>query len=76
MEFAKLGSEVVGWDISRTGLEDTEQKLNELGLSKHWHSYSCDITDRQQVYETAEKVNCFLIVVYCNVTCFYSKKWQ
>ena len=56
IEFAKLGSVVVGWDISESGLKETALKLQELGLGEQWHSYKCDISDRHRVYETAEKV--------------------
>jgi len=56
IEFAKLGCVVVGWDISDAGLESTKKKLAEIGLANVWHSYKGDISDKEQVYDLAEKV--------------------
>ena len=57
IEFAKLGSLVIGWDINKNGLEETKKKLAEKGISSQWQSFVCDISDREQVYNTAKKVS-------------------
>jgi len=56
LEFAKLGSTVVGWDISAKGLQETEEILKEENLDSKWRAYKCDLTNRHQVYEIADKV--------------------
>jgi len=57
LEFAKLGCIIVGWDISKSGLQETKRKMKEIGLVENWHSYVCDVSNRHRVYETADKVN-------------------
>jgi len=56
LEFAKLGCMVVGWDISTKGLQETEELMEENNLKVKWRAYKCDLSDRHQVYETADKV--------------------
>ena len=63
VEFAKLGCIIVGWDISESGLQETEEKLRNLDLGHLWYSYICDISNRHQVYETAEKVVVDMVLV-------------
>lgn len=58
IKFAKLDCKVVGFDVSEAGLESTKKKLAELGFSKHWYSFQCDVTDRNRVQELAKKVRC------------------
>ena len=57
IEFAKLGCHVVGCDISEKGLNETKNKLKELGFLSKWTSCVTDVTDRQKVYDTAKKVS-------------------
>jgi len=47
---------VVGWDISTKGLQETEELMEENNLKVKWRAYKCDLSDRHQVYETADKV--------------------
>jgi len=56
LEFAKLGCVVVGWDISAKGLQETEAIIKDHQLKLKWRAYECDLTDRHQVYATADKV--------------------
>lgn len=66
IEFAKLGSVVVGWDISKENLEETEAiMMQETG--KKLISYTCDLSDRNQIYKIAEQV-CANI----NSICFFT----
>lgn len=53
-KLAKLGAHVVIWDINKSGMEETVQKIREDG-GKCW-SYYCDITNREEVYRVAKTV--------------------
>lgn len=57
VEFAKLGATVVGWDISERGLKSTNDKLLDLKLNLQWIPYKCDVSNRQEIYQVAKKVN-------------------
>ncbi|BFZ21575.1 hypothetical protein BsWGS_24613 [Bradybaena similaris] len=50
VEFAKLGSVVVLWDISEKGLQETAKLIRDVdGLC---YTYICDVSDRAQVRQT------------------------
>lgn len=52
--FARDGARVVLWDLNESELDKTVRQMRE----RDWevHSYVVDVTDRAQVYLTAEKV--------------------
>uniref|UniRef100_A0A0N5C5C5 Short-chain dehydrogenase/reductase 3 n=1 Tax=Strongyloides papillosus TaxID=174720 RepID=A0A0N5C5C5_STREA len=52
--FGNLGSKVVLWDVDRKGLDETIAELKKNNV-ECW-SYVVDVTNRNQIYETAEKV--------------------
>lgn len=56
VRFAKLGANIVVWDINKSGLDETVKIVEEFGTNIKIKSYVCDITDRNAVYDTAEKV--------------------
>src|SRR5258708_7743689 len=45
IKFAKLGANIVVWDINEKGLEETVKLVEKEGVKKV-RSYKCDITDR------------------------------
>ncbi|OXU32099.1 hypothetical protein TSAR_002940 [Trichomalopsis sarcophagae] len=53
-KLAARGCSVVVWDINKTGVEETARLIEEAG-GKCW-AYSCDITNREEVYKTAKAV--------------------
>lgn len=55
--FAKLGAHVVVWDINKAGLDETIRLVKEANPAVKAKSYVCDITDKEKVYELAEKMN-------------------
>jgi len=52
--FAKDGARIVLWDLRQEDLDKTAEELRGLGAEVH--TYICDVTKREMVYETAEKV--------------------
>jgi len=52
--FAKLGCKVVVWDINQKAVEDTVSLVKAQGGEAY--PYICDITNREEVYKTAEDV--------------------
>ncbi|EEB15600.1 short-chain dehydrogenase, putative [Pediculus humanus corporis] len=52
-KFSELGCTIIVWDINAEGNE-TVTKVKSLGGNAH--GYTCDITNREMVYETAKKV--------------------
>ena len=50
----KLGAKIVLWDIQEKMLGETVQKLKEEGVQA-W-GYTCDVSDRETIYEVAERV--------------------
>lgn len=55
LECAKRGAEVVAWDIHDGRLQALMDALKNISPSRH-AGYLCDVSDREVVYETAEKV--------------------
>ncbi|RWS25340.1 epidermal retinol dehydrogenase 2-like protein [Leptotrombidium deliense] len=54
VKFAKLGSTLILWDINAQGLQETKEQIVKNGGK--CHTYVCDICNRNEVYEIAEKV--------------------
>ena len=54
VKFARLGATVVIWDINKDGNEETAQEIRKFG--GRIFSYVCDLSNREQIYEVAEKV--------------------
>lgn len=52
--FGKLGAKIVLWDIQEKLLQETVQKLKDEGVQA-W-GFTCDVSDRNKIYEAAEKV--------------------
>lgn len=52
--FARDGARIVLWDLRQEELDKTAGELKTLGAEVH--TYICDVTNRQMVYETADKV--------------------
>lgn len=60
IKFAKRGAQVVIWDLNVAGLEETTKMIEELrskkeNVGKCYH-YQVDISNRAQVYATAERI--------------------
>ncbi|KAM6980263.1 retinol dehydrogenase 10-A-like [Aplochiton taeniatus] len=54
LEFAKEGAQLVLWDCNTTGNEQTASLAREFGVKVH--TYTVDLSRRQNIYETAEQV--------------------
>lgn len=52
--FAKDGARIVLWDLRKEDLDKTAEEIKALGAEVK--TYVCDVTKREMVYETAEKV--------------------
>lgn len=67
IEFAKLGSTVVGCDISTDGLNATKELL-ERHAGAGFHAYTCDLSSRDAIYKLADKVSNYFRHFDFNVT--------
>ncbi|XP_069507376.1 retinol dehydrogenase 10-A-like [Ambystoma mexicanum] len=54
LEFAKRGATLVLWDIHAEGNAATATQVRAMGVNAY--AYACDVSQREEVYETAEKV--------------------
>ncbi|XP_004463992.1 estradiol 17-beta-dehydrogenase 11 [Dasypus novemcinctus] len=54
IEFAKLKSRLVLWDINKHGIEDTAAECKRLGAKVH--TFVVDCSNREDIYSTAKKV--------------------
>ncbi|PIO61975.1 oxidoreductase, short chain dehydrogenase/reductase family protein, partial [Teladorsagia circumcincta] len=54
VEFAKLGAKVVLWDINEKGNLETKHMLDDI--KAECHAYTVDLSKREQIYSTADKV--------------------
>jgi all-trans-retinol dehydrogenase (NAD+) len=54
VRFASLGCKTVLWDINAKDNEETASQIRESGGV--CHTYKCDVSDRETVYRTADKV--------------------
>jgi all-trans-retinol dehydrogenase (NAD+) len=55
LKMARLGGNVVVWDIDPVGLDLLVAELKSVG-NRPAHGYLCDVSDRQSVYDTAARV--------------------
>ena len=55
VKFATLGAKVVLWDLSQTGLDETCRLVKQVTKGPVY-SYVCDVSDRNAVYDTANRV--------------------
>lgn len=53
-EFTKHGADVVLWDVNGSSNEQTAKLVRELGGTAH--TYTVDVTDREDVYRNAELI--------------------
>uniref|UniRef100_A0A8C9XHZ5 Short-chain dehydrogenase/reductase 3 n=1 Tax=Sander lucioperca TaxID=283035 RepID=A0A8C9XHZ5_SANLU len=53
-EFAKEGAHLVLWDCNTAANEQTAKVVRELGVQVH--TYTVDLSKRQNIYETADRV--------------------
>ncbi len=49
-----MGATLILWDLNDEGNKETARLVKELGAPVH--TYTCDISQRNQVYDTADKV--------------------
>lgn len=60
IKLAKRGARVIIWDVNLSGLEETAKMIEELRSKKdnvgQCHIYQIDITNRANVYATAERI--------------------
>lgn len=55
LEFAKLGSRLVLWDINQDGIKETARLVMEQHKARA-NTYVCDCSDRAEVYRVADQV--------------------
>ncbi|XP_040828637.1 epidermal retinol dehydrogenase 2 [Ochotona curzoniae] len=55
LQFARLGSVLILWDINKEGNEETCQLALNAGAMKV-HAYTCDCSRREEVYKVADQV--------------------
>ncbi|XP_062044462.1 epidermal retinol dehydrogenase 2 [Lepus europaeus] len=55
LQFARLGSVLVLWDVNKEGNEETCQMALNAGATKV-HAYTCDCSQREEVYRVADQV--------------------
>ncbi|XP_011496358.1 PREDICTED: short-chain dehydrogenase/reductase family 16C member 6-like [Ceratosolen solmsi marchali] len=55
LKYAGLGATVVCWDINDVNNEETISEINNLGGATA-HAYKCDVSNREEVIQVAEKV--------------------
>lgn len=71
LNFAPLGATLVLWDIDDEGNKETCRLAQKNG-AKRVFAYHCDCSNREEVYEQADKVRysfwllifCFFLIVY------------
>ena len=55
LEMAKEGARIVLWDLDEDAMGRTVEELRQ-GSSEEHRGYTCNVADRDRVYETAERV--------------------
>lgn len=72
LQFARLGAELVLWDVNKEANEESLQAAREAGATRA-HAYTCDCSQREEVYRVADQVHqwgsqCFLwlVRILCN----------
>lgn len=56
LEFARLDARLVLWDINEDGNKETARMIKE-NLGARAYTYTCDCSDREEVYRVANQVN-------------------
>lgn len=51
---AQKGGTIILWDINKKALKETKEEISKKGGNVH--TFLCDVTDKQKVYETADKL--------------------
>ena len=54
---AHLGCTLVLWDVDGANNNRVAEELNDATKSKRIHAMKCDLTNRENIYECARKVN-------------------
>ncbi|KAI1703383.1 short chain dehydrogenase domain-containing protein [Ditylenchus destructor] len=54
VQFGKLGARLVLWDINEEQNLETKKMLDDIGVEAH--AYTIDLSSKDQIYATAEKV--------------------
>lgn len=54
IEFAKLGANLILWDINKDGNDETASMVRAHGVEAH--AYVCDLSNKDDVYAVGEKV--------------------
>ncbi|XP_055140793.1 epidermal retinol dehydrogenase 2 isoform X2 [Symphalangus syndactylus] len=54
LQFARLGSFLVLWDINKEGNEETCKMAREAGATRV-HAYTCDCSQKEEVYRVADQ---------------------
>lgn len=55
LKYASLGATVVCWDLNPQSNLETVSEIKKLGATSI-HAYQCDVSSRDQVFQTAERV--------------------
>ncbi|XP_004633422.1 epidermal retinol dehydrogenase 2 [Octodon degus] len=55
LQFARLGSALVLWDINAEANEETRRLAQEAGATRV-HAYTCDCSQKEEVYRVADQV--------------------
>jgi len=54
---AQLGATLILWDVDEATNARVAEELNNATKSKRIHAMKCDLTNRENIYECARKVN-------------------
>lgn len=54
IEFCKLGASLVLWDVNERENEETAREIKDLGGK--CHTFTCDVSDKEQVFNTGGRV--------------------
>uniref|UniRef100_A0A1Y1NA28 Short-chain dehydrogenase/reductase 3 n=3 Tax=Photinus pyralis TaxID=7054 RepID=A0A1Y1NA28_PHOPY len=55
LQYASLGATVIGWDVNGAILNETIEEIAKMNYPKAY-SYTCNVTNREEVMKTAGKV--------------------
>lgn len=65
--FAELGCTLVLWDVDKNGLEETAAQAKVFKVPVH--TYVCDLSVKEKVYEVADKVmNATMLTVFHSIS--------
>lgn len=65
LQFARLGAVLVLWDVNEEANEQSLQAAREAGATRA-HAYTCDCSQREEVYRVADQVSRGLIA-FCGL---------